>query len=52
MKVGDLVISKNRGTDEVFIVAEVQILYNCLRCISLAEGWITTWSFNDTWEKL
>jgi hypothetical protein len=52
MQVGDLVISKNRGTDEVFIVAEVQILYNCLRCISLAEGWITTWSFNDTWEKL
>jgi hypothetical protein len=53
MKIGDLVINKRRGTDEVFIIADVGgSLGDVIRCISLAEGWITTWSFNDTWEKL
>ena len=53
MKIGDLVINKRRGTDEVFIIADVGgSLGDVIRCISLAEGWLTTWSFNDTWEKL
>ena len=53
MQVGDLVVSTDRYTGQVFIILEIGgSLQDLIKCISLSNGTKTKWCADKTWEKI
>ena len=58
MKVGDLVMSKNRYVGQIFIIVGYadklsrMIQEPVIQCIRLEDGFKTRWSKVSTWEAL
>ncbi len=56
MEIGDMVVSRNRYTGNIFIIVD-KILgstegKNIIKCIRITDGYKTRWSDVKTWEKI
>ena len=59
MKVGDLVMSKNRYVGQIFIIVGYRtkevlptISHSVVQCVRLEDGFKTRWSKVSTWEVI
>jgi len=57
MEIGDMVVSRNRYTGNIFIIVDkilgsTHCKKNIIKCIRITDGYKTRWSDVKTWEKI